>query len=296
MPLTGCPIYAMVDPTPLFGTRPTTAFQEYHSVNDLVISNQWFNQFTPGADLLGFYGCNNITVQDCDFGPMPGDASASGRKAIYLQGCTGNLTIIRCRFKNPAYDAIQLNTTNMVGQITDCRIRGTTANSEDLISLFQSGGVDATHRLKIWNVRIDGNDPSTGIPGYTSSSGTGINIGDDAQVTSTGFVDIYDCTVYNAGQAGIAVAGGNDQTIDGNLLYSIQTATSNVGMSIWQNGGSIVCQAIEARQNRVFWINASSGLNNGLFQNGNCGTIANLSDNNFNDTTLNPANLVVNLG
>jgi hypothetical protein len=296
MPLTGNPIYATVDPTPTFGSRPTTAFQEYHNLSNLVISNQTFNQFSAGADLLGFYGCSNITVQDCDFGPMPADNSASGRKAIYFQGCAGTLTIIRCRFLNPAHDAIQLNTSHMVGQITDCRIRGTTANSEDLISLFQSGGVDATHRLKIWNVRIDGNDIVTGLPGYTSSSGTGINIGDDALLTSTGFVDIYDCTIYNAGQAGIAVAGGNDQTIDGNIMYSIQTALSNVGMSIWMNGGSTVCQAIEARQNRVHWINSGSGLNNGLFQNGNCGTIANLSDNNFNDTTINPANLVVNLG
>jgi hypothetical protein len=296
MPLTGCPIYATADPTPPFGSRSQTAFQEYHGQSNLLISNQWFSQFTPGADLLGFYNCNNIIVQDCDFGPMPGDISAADRKAIYLQGCTGTLTIIRCRFKNPAHDAIQLNTSNMVGQITDCRIRGTTANSEDLISLFQSGGVDATHRLKIWNVRIDGNDSVTGIPGYTSSSGTGINIGDDALTTSIGFVDIYNCTVYNAGQAGIAVAGGNDQTIDGNLIYSIQTTTSNVGMSIWQNGGSTVCQAIEARQNRVQWINSGTGLNNGLFQNGNCGTITNLSDNNFNDLTINPSNLVVNLG
>jgi hypothetical protein len=296
MPLTGCPMYAIVDPTPAFGARPTTGFQEYHGPSNLVIANQYFNVFTPGADLLGFYGCNNVTVQDCDFGPMPGDASAADRKCIYLQGCTGTLTIIRCRFLDPAHDAIQLNTSPMVGQITDCRMRGTTANSEDTISLFRSGGVDATHRLKIWNNRIDGNRIDTGLPGYTSNSGCGINIGDSAQATTVGFVDIYNNTVYNSAQCGIAVAGGNDQTIDGNICYSIQTATSNVGMSIWMNGGSTVCQAIEARQNRVHWINSGSGLNNGLFQNGNCGTITHLSDNNFNDTTINPANLVVSLG
>src|SRR6266550_718557 len=119
MPFLGNAIHAPRDPTPPFGQRPPTIWQEYHSVNDLVIQNQFFNQFVPGADLLGFYGCNNITILDCDFDTMNVTAgavwdrskwnidvwadptTASGRKAIYMQGCTGTLKIMRCRFKNP---------------------------------------------------------------------------------------------------------------------------------------------------------------------------------------------------
>ena len=51
---------------------------------------------------------------------------------------------------------------------------------------------------------------------------------------------------------------------------------------------------MEASGNRVRWLN-SSGTSNGSFQNGNCGTIANFGTNNFNDTTIDPASLVVTL-
>ncbi len=294
MPFVGNAIHAPLDPTPHFGHRPTTLWQEYHSVNDLVIQNQFFNQFVVGADLLGFYGCNNITVLDCDFDTMD-PATAAGRKAIYMQGCTGALKIMRCRFKNPALCAIQMNTTHMSGVISDCRIRGTTVNSEDLISCFQSGGVDASNRLLIYNVRIDGNVPSTLVPGYNSSSGTAINIGDDAQDANTGFIDVVNCTILNPAQAGIAVSGGADQRIIGNLIWSDQTATSNVGLSIWMNGGSLVCSSIEARQNRVKWLN-SSGADNPLFNQGNCGTVVGIGDNVFTDPTLDPVKLAVRLG
>lgn len=279
--------------TPAFGSRPSSIWLEFHGQSNLVISNLFFNQFVVGADLLGFYGCNNITIADCDFDTMP-VATAANRKAIYFQGCTGTLILTRCRSKQPAHDFMQMNTTHMVGEISHNKVRGATALTEDMISLFRSGGIDATHRLNIFDNHLDGGDPVTGVPGYTSSSGTGINVGDSALDVNTGFVDIHDNTVLSAGQAGIAVAGGNDYTIDRNILYSIQTATSNVGVSIWKNGGSVVCQNVEAINNRVRWLN-SAGSSNGSFQNGNCGTIANWATNNFNDTTIDPAALIVTL-
>lgn len=310
MPFVGNAVHAPPDRTPPFGQRPSTIWQEYHSVNNLVIQNQFFNQFVPGADLLGFYGCNNITILDCDFDTMNvtagavwdrskwnvdvwGDpGTAANRKAIYMQGCTGTLTIIRCRIKNPAHNAIQLNTTHMSGVISDCRIRGTTIYTEDVISLFQSGGVDATNRLTIYNVRIDGNVPSTLVPGYTSSSGSGINIGDSAQA-GTGFVDIVNCSLLNPGQIGIGVAGGADQKVIGNRIWSDRTGTSNVGLSIWKQS-AVVCSSIEARQNRVKWLN-SSNVDNPLFNQGNCGTVVGIGDNVFTDPSLDPAKLAVRL-
>jgi len=292
--LAGNPIYAAPDPTPPFGQRPSQASISQSTGSNFVISNKFFNQFVggPGGEYLELDSYNNVTITDCDFDSVP-DALGSGRRCIYLVDCTGTIRIERCRARSVPQNFIQFNRSHMVGIIQDNRVRGATTNSEDLISFFRSGGVDANNRLLVYNNRLDGNIPSTLTPGYTSGSGTGIICCDSAQDLNTGFIDVVNCTCLNTAQVGIAVAGGNDITLIGNLVKGIQTATSNVGMYI-RLGSSLVCQNITARGNRVFWIN-SSGSENDLFSPGTCGTVNNISDNVFGDPSLTIANLTVNL-
>ena len=297
MPLAFNTIFAVPDnpnPFPPFGQRPPSASISQGSPSNITITNKFFNQPVIGTDYIDLETCSNITITDCDFDTFP-DAIGSGRRCIYLLSCTGTVSILRCRARSIPHNFIQFDKSHMTGTIANNRVRGTTTNSEDCISFFQSGGVDATNRLLVTNNAVDGNIPSLSTPGYTSSSGTGLICGDAAQDANTGFMDVVNNTFLNPGQVGLAIAGGNNDTVDGNIVYSIQTATSNVGMYIWNPGSSLVCSNMEARQNRVKWLN-SSGSDNGFFNTGNCGTITNVSDNNFSDSTIDPANLTVNLG
>ena len=201
MTLAGNPIYAAPDPTPPFGQRPSQASVSINGGSNYVITNKFFNQFVggPGGEYIELDNFNNVTITDCDFDTVP-DGLGSGRRCIYLVDCTGVLTIMRCRAKSVPQNFIQLNRSHMQGVIGDNRVRGATTNSEDLISFFRSGGVDATHRLLVSNNRLDGNTPSTLVPGYTSGSGTGIICCDSAQDLGTGFIDVVNCTCLNTAQ------------------------------------------------------------------------------------------------
>ena len=289
MPFAFNTMYAADSPTPAFGARPPQASISQSNGSNFAISGVFFNQPTS-AEYLALQNYVNVSITDCDFDTFP-VAIGSGRRCIYLLSCSGTLTIQRCRARLVPHNFLQMDKSHMAGTVSQNRIRGTTSNSEDLVSVFQSGGVDATHRLVITDNHLDGNDPTTGTPNYTSGSGSGIQIGDVAQDAGTGFVDCTLNTMLNPGQDGIGIAGGNDVKIDGNQIFSIQTPTSNVGLSIWMNGGALLCQNMESSNNRINWKN-SAGANNSFFNGGNCGTIAG-SGNAFDDASLAAASLVV---
>lgn len=156
---------------PPFGSRPATGPLGFSGQSNIVTWNLFFNQSISPQELLEFDSCTNITIMDCDFDTMP--VSAAGRRAIYLLSCSRTISILRCRCKQPAHNFIQFDKSHMTGEIAFNKVRGATANSEDLISIFQSGGVDATHRLAIHNNALDGGDPVNDVPGYTSNSGSG---------------------------------------------------------------------------------------------------------------------------
>lgn len=288
--------YATVDPTPTFGTRPSQASISINGGTNFSITNKFFNQFVggPGGEYIeldNFTG--NISITDCDFDTVS-DALGPGRRCIYLFGCTGTVTIARCRAKLIPQNFIQFNNSHMAGSIFDCRVRGTTTNSEDIISMFRSGGQNTNNRLLIYNNHIDGNIPNTSTPGYTSNSGSGMLLCDAALDANTGFIDVVNNTVLNPGQVGIGVDGGTEVNLIGNQVYATQLPLNNVGV-FFRIGSSSLCQNMSARQNRVQWINPNGVGTNDLYNPNQCGTIAMLADNVFGDPTLNPANLAVNL-
>lgn len=288
--------YATFDPTPAFGTRPSQASISINGGTNFTITNKFFNQFVggPGGEYIeldNFTG--NITITDCDFDTVP-DALGSGRRCIYLLGCTGTVTIMRCRARLIPQNFIQFNQSHVQGIIADNRVRGTTTNSEDIISMFRSGGVGANQRLTITNNHIDGDVPGTTTPGYTSSSGSGMLLCDSAQDAGTGFIDCTYNSVLDCGQIGIGIDGGNDLNTIGNLVYARPLPLNNVGM-FWRIGSSSVCQNMTGRQNRVQWYVPNGSSTNDIFNPGQCGTITGFSDNVFGDPTLDPVKLAVNL-
>lgn len=141
--------------------------------------------------------------------------------------------------------------------------------SEDHINMFKSNGTSA-NPIVIENNVLIGGGPST--------SGSGIVLGDKGgshQIARNN-------TLINPGQVGAGITGGTHNKLLGNLIYSRQTAWSNVGVVVWEwTGVTPPCSDHEVRDNEVDWTN-KNGDSNARFERGDCGPIVAWDDNNWN--------------
>ncbi|MGF7234508.1 MAG: hypothetical protein ACQSGP_06075 [Frankia sp.] len=159
--------------------------------------------------------------------------------------------------------------------------KGIGGDTEDIVSVYQSGGTDAAHPLIIENNAFEGTN-------WSSSGGSGMMLGDDGG----SHIIARNNTLLNPGQVGFGVPSGTDIHIVNNTLYGAQRALSNVGIYVW-NQSSSSCGGIEVSGNKVHWLN-SAGTINGGWNAGNCGTVAGWDTNNWN-ASINPATLHVTL-
>jgi parallel beta-helix repeat protein len=154
----------------------------------------------------------------------------------------------------------------------------------------RSGGVSGSPFL-IEHNRLRGGGPS--------GTGTGIitDGGDD-------YIWIQDNTLDRTGQVGIGIAGGNNNIVRRNKVYSPAitfTATNqgtNVGIYAWVNslGATNGCNNITIQGNRVYWKYGNAaigdkaiGADNPYWDGGNCGTINWANGNVWMDTTIGPS-------
>jgi len=121
------------------------------------------------------------------------------------------------------------------------------SHPEDVISLRKSHGTAAS---PIWvaDNYVMG-DPDKGSQDM-SRTGSGIMLGDNGG----DYLTCYRNVVINAGQVGIAVAGGNSISVEDNLIYGAQSNVSNVGIYVWNQSG-LPSGAITLKGNRVQWTN-----------------------------------------
>src|SRR2546430_236938 len=84
-------------------------------------------------------------------------SGSSRQRVIYLLNCTGIIFIAGNRCKEPSHNFIQFDKTHMQSEIRHNLVRGPIANSQDIFSLFRSGGVDAN---AWWRLNADANDSS----------------------------------------------------------------------------------------------------------------------------------------
>jgi parallel beta-helix repeat protein len=129
------------------------------------------------------------------------------------------------------------------------------SDPEDLINMFSSSGTAASPIL------IKGNMFRGGGP---STSGGGIIAGDN----NGSYVTIDSNTLMNPGQYGIAIAGGHNNIITNNKIFSKQFSWSNIALYIWAQSGAF-CSNNAIRGNRANWINRD-GVQNLAWNAGNC--------------------------
>jgi hypothetical protein len=133
-----------------------------------------------------------------------------------------------------------------------------TTNSEDVISLYRSGGTAATP-LVVSRNWVQGsywlNSPT---PDF---SGSGIILGDGGG--GVGYVDVTGNTVLDTSNVGITIVGGHDTHVHLNRVFAqAGTGLGNLGLSGWNATGDAGWARNTIDFNTVRWQQAGGGLNN----------------------------------
>jgi parallel beta-helix repeat protein len=184
------------------------------------------------------------------------------------------------RIKNafPRAQMVQMAQTTGSGIRITCNVSDQTTpgfmgGPEDQINMYKTFGTAASP-IQIKYNKIRGGGPS--------NSGGGILAGDE----SSSYITIEKNILVNPGQYGIGVAGGHDNRVLNNKIYSSSFSWVNVGIYVW-NQYAASCYGNEVSGNRVNWTDRSGRQY--PWENGNnCGPIA-MTGNTLPDMTISSA-------
>lgn len=227
--------------------------------------NKVYENITYQNTQIKVLNCINIKYKNCLF----------RNSCIIFNRCT-NPIVENCSFYDSApKHAIQFDKcTN--GKIINNYFQNKLGGSplEDIINIYKSNG-SSSNRISIDNNYL--------INGGPSKSGGGIILGDNMGNFQTASNNIC----INPGQYGIAIAGGNDNIIKNNIVYSDKYPWTNVGIYVWgvPQRNSIVNNAF-IEENKVYWKN-KNGMNNPWWQGSNTSNVT-LKNNQFNTTFVIP--------
>jgi hypothetical protein len=172
-----------------------------------------------------------------------------------------------------AGQTVQFNAVTGAGNRVNCNVvenRPGESYVEDVINMYKSFGV-SEDPIQIMSNKIKGGGPST--------SGTGINPAD----FGSSYVLVKDNILVDPGTIGTGIWGGHHLQIINNLIYARQQPFTWSGMTIWNQKQTpgMQCYAHTVRGNSVNWSD-KYGKKNPYRNGGSCGTIAELSNNNWN--------------
>lgn len=245
----------------------TGAMINISNSSNITIRNCFFNK--GAAEAISVYIGTNIRVENCLF---------YGVTTAFYASTSQNLKVINNQAVNmrqrsgPARGQfVQFNNVRSAGnEISGNKIENFyedynssnpylpgVSNPEDAISMFGGTSGTAASPILIRNNIIRGGGPS--------QSGGGIVAGDH----SGSYITIDGNTLLNPGQYGIAIAGGSNNIITNNKIFSKQTPWSNNPLFIWMQAGSTVCANNTIKSNRATWTDKAGNLNGG-WNAGNC--------------------------
>ncbi len=247
-----------------FLSRPASGAIVVRDRSNVVISGKRFVNLPGDQVAITIENSHNVTVTANDFSGNIGD--------IYVVDST-NVTVTWNRYRNVGNGTEGSGASNFVqfSRTTGGTIahnKGVGGNTEDIVSIYRSGGSSAAHPLLIEYNSFEGGD-------WSSGSGSGIMLGDGggSHIVVAGNV------LVTPGQVGIGISGGTDIHVVDNLVYGAKRAGSNVGISIWnQSPGS--CSGNEIGGNKVTWY-AANGSKNGAWDGGGCGSVVGWSSNDW---------------
>ena len=199
--------------TPDLGRDP-----EDRQLRQPVIEGKTFKDLGADVEAIHLENCNNVTIRNNDF--------ANVAQAITVANST-NVKIEWNRYSNIVgpHARVGKNRANFVQLVNVSRgyishNKGKGGDTEDIVSLYRSGGTSASPFIVEYN-HFQGTN-------WTSSSGSGIALGDDTSGYSIARYNI----LLNPGQVGIFIAGGTNHKIIGNTIYGEKRTSSNVGLYV----------------------------------------------------------------
>jgi hypothetical protein len=226
--------------------------------NVVVANKSWVGFHTKTC--LTVHDAHNVSIFNVDFAGCGG--------GIFLVNVTGKVNITNVRARNTGDGTIGSGHGNVI-QLNNvwqsapelplgiARIRSIKAyggDTEDVISVYKSGGIDAAHPLVIGDVHVE--HPLTGTLAWSSPSGTCANLADAGGHD----IRLQNSTFLNCGQVGIQMnEPGRNVRARNNTVYGQRRLKSNVGLSQWSSGDCPSrCPGNEYRGNRVWWVKANA--------------------------------------
>lgn len=234
-----------------------TASLIINNSSNIIVRNCFFNK--SSAEAIAIEGSTNIRVENCLFNGVTTGVYAATSKTIKV--INNQFVNMRMRADNSTRGQfVQFNNVTGVGnEVSGNKGENFSgeSNPEDMISMFGGTSGTAASPILIKN--------NIGRGGGPSQSGGGIVAGDH----SGSYINIDGNTLLNPGQYGIAIAGGSNNVITNNKIFSKQFPWSNNPLFIWMQAGSTVCANNTIKSNRVAWVNRDGVYNDG-WNAGNC--------------------------
>ena len=244
--------------TGAFLSHPRQAAPLKVSGSNVVVANKSWVGFRTNT-CLTVSNAHNVYIHDVDFAACGG--------GIFLVNVTGTVRIENVRAYNIGDGTIGAGHGNVIqfnnvwqsapelpdGSARIKKIRAYGGDTEDVISVFRSGGVDAAHPLVIGDVHVE--HPLSGPLAWSSPSGTCANLADDGGHD----IRLQNSTFLNCGAVGIQMnEPGRNVKAYNNVVYGAARPTSNVGLSQWsETACPLTCPGNEYRANRVWWVKSS---------------------------------------
>jgi hypothetical protein len=235
------------------------------SGSNVVVSNKSWVGF--GSVALVVSNANNVYLHDLDFDGNVGD--------IFLINVTGNIRIENIRARNTGNGTIGSGHSNVIqfnnswqGAADDgvSGVRNVQAyggDTEDMISVYKSGGIDSAHPLVLSDLHLESPLPPSS-EAWSSGSGTCVNLADAGGHD----IRLENSTLLNCGAVGIQMNEPTRVRAVNNIVYGAARTTSNVGLSQWSGSSCSTCTGNEYRNNRVWWLKPS-GSGSAMWMSGN---------------------------
>lgn len=226
----------------------TSPIRLTNCTNDTIVFCSLKNSTSPAVYL---YNCKGIVVMY--------DYFSNVSTGVYEENCTnaGTMIIALNQFRNmigpmPRGQFVQFNTTT---NCTGCVIgwnRGENfagaSHPEDTFNLYMSSGTASTP------IQITTNWERGGGPSTTGSGGMLGDNGGSYQILK------YNISV-NPGNCGMAIAGGTNNTISNNQIYSaILPFSQNGGIYVWDNNTQYHISNAIVSNNKVTWYRPDGSL------------------------------------
>jgi hypothetical protein len=240
--------------------------------SNVTVTGKQFQNLGDGVVALVISNSNNVTVTANDF-----DNTTGG---IYCINST-NVTITWNRFRNIGNNTIGSGHSNYI-QFNNCwggyiaHNKGIGGLTEDMVSIYMSGGVDSAHPLIIELNAFE--SPLTDLPNirsWTSGSGSGFMLADSGGHDIT----VQNNTVLTPGQVGIGIPGGQRVRVLNNTLYGAKRTGANVGIYMVNYSGGAY-GGHEVSGNQIKWVNAA-GNDNPMYLPDDTGSTIGANDTNW---------------